>query len=106
MTENKLFNLTILQNNLRFMYPDFKWLLYSDHVWSNYRNMDIKISVYRPEGSDHSMFLVNYMDKYFKINDREVKLLNFDQLCKQIQSFMNMTKNEQTLLDLRNGVTW
>jgi hypothetical protein len=102
---SELFNLKILYQNLTFLFPDMKWFLYSDHVHSNYRKLDIQVCIHRPEGADHSEFFLNYMDKYFKICDRSVMLLkSFDQLERQLRALENMTKTDQMLLELNQ--TW
>ena len=95
------FNLKVLHQNLTFLFPEMYWWLYSDHVHSNYRKIDIHVSIYRPEGSPCSQFFVNYLDKYFRINDRCVMLLkDFDQLERQLRAFENMTKTENRLVEL------
>lgn len=89
MTER--FNLRILYQNLDFVFPDFAWRLYSDHVYSNFDGLDLSISIYHREGFPHSSFLVNYKDKEFAFNDRDVLLLiDFDQLSKKLQAFEKM----------------
>lgn len=93
MTKNDtLFSLKTLLNSLNFVYPDFAWIPYNDHVYSNYDGLDISISIYHRDGITNSTsFLLNSIDKRFKFNDRDVKLLkNIDELFKQLTVFENL----------------